>query len=453
MASLLDRVGWTLVAAAASVGQPRRPYTAPARWRTLQAKRVRQIVTHAFESVPFYREWMARQGMTPAAFQTVEDLARLPLIDREDLMRQPEAFRSEAVRRERSFMLRTSGTSGAPAEFRHDRRSMVLNIAYGRRERAVVETLKGADPSRLVVAFRHPHGEYSRVHEYYRRTLLVPPRRTEHLVIESTAHPIERNIELLHRLRPAVVSAHGSYLGPLLLHPETLRPGGWRPAAAIYTADAPSENELAQLRGDWGIRVQSRYRSGEALKIAFSCEAEEGLHIHPDLCAVTVVDDQGRPLPPGDSGDIVISNLLDRATVLLNYRIGDRGAIDDRPCSCGRTFPKLASLDGRSEELVRLPNGRIFETSMATSVFKYRDDVVRYRIAQQDWRFEITVQPVAGADPRPIRHEVADGYRRLLGPDARIEVVIVDRFEHDERRKWRRIVVLPGDGDAAGAEW
>jgi phenylacetate-CoA ligase len=165
-----------------------------------------------------------------------------------------------------------------------------------------------------------------------------------------------------------------------------------------------------------------------------------------------VVDDTGRALPPGEIGDIVISNLLNRATVLLNYRIGDRGMIDDRPCGCGRTFPKLANLEGRSEERVRLPNGRVIETSMVTSVFKYRDDVERHQIVQRDWRFDIRVQPAAGGDPEQIRHEVADGYRRMFGPESRIEVFIVDHIEHDRRRKMRRIVVLPGTGDGTAAE-
>jgi phenylacetate-CoA ligase len=266
-------------------------------------------------------------------------------------------------------------------------------------------------------------------------------------VIASSARPVEENIELLHRLRPAVVSAAGSYLGPLLLHPNALRPGGWKPRVAVYTAELPLEGVLDRLRNEFEILIQPLYRSGEATKIAFGCEAQDGLHIHPDLIGVTVVDEQGRPVPAGRPGEIVISNLLNRATVLLNYSIGDRGVLEDRPCSCGRTFPRISKIEGRVGEVVRLPTGQVLETSIVGSVFKRRDDVARYQIVQQGRSFEIRFQPLADADPALIEREVADGYRRLLGRDAEIRIVVVDQFDHHPRKKWRRVIVQPCDTD------
>jgi phenylacetate-CoA ligase len=85
----------------------------------------------------------------------------------------------------------------------------------------------------------------------------------------------------------------------------------------------------------------------EAGTIGFQCERREGFHLNVDLCAVRIVDAEGRTVPPGTSGDIVISSLDNRATVLLNYRIGDRGTLSPQPCPCGRSLPLLASLEGR----------------------------------------------------------------------------------------------------------
>jgi phenylacetate-CoA ligase len=401
------------------------------------------MVEHAWATVPFYRKAMETRKLTPDDFQSANDLHKLPLICRDELLARPEAFFSSPLSRDRCFRIRTTGTSGVPAEFWHDHRSMVLNVAYGRRENAVLDGWIRRRRRRLTVAFRHPDSEYQRVQDFYRRALPRPFMRIATPLIATTADPVERNVELLCRVRPAIVSAHGSYLGTILLHPAFQAGDGWRPDAAVYTADPPPARDLDRIRRELGIPVQSIYRSGEALKIAFECELQSGLHIHPDLCAVSIVDCHGATMPPGETGEIVISNLLNRATVLLNYRIGDRGALSATACPCGRSFPLLERLDGRSSEVLRLPDGRCLETSVASSVFKNRNDVVRYQIVQRGAVFRIRVQPRCETDAESLRNEVVVGYRRLLGPDVTVEVELVAELDGAPGDKWRPIVVLP----------
>ena len=89
------------------------------------------------------------------------------------------------------------------------------------------------------------------------------------------------------------------------------------------------------IEGTFGIPVFSRYNAMEAFKIGFFCEQRSGFHIHDDLCHVRIVGDDGQTLPPGQQGQVVISNLVNRATVLLNYRLGDVASISTARCACG----------------------------------------------------------------------------------------------------------------------
>lgn len=432
---LAASVGVTL----ASVGQPGRPFRPRAYWERVQLRRIRRMVRHARGSVPFYRQVLEARALTAGDFRSPADLLRLPLIGRDDYAARPDAFQSRVLDRNARVALRTTGSSGCPAEFWHDRRSMILNIAYGRRETAVQRGAVGRYSNPITIVFRHPGSEFNAVRRYYEDTLYIPSGRRRSRTV-STDRPMEQNIALLRRLRPRVVSAHGSYLGEILLRPGTLEPGGWRPAVAVYAADPPTESAARRLR-DLGIRVQSLYRAGEALKIGFSCEVGEGLHIHPDLVHLAIVDDEGVPVAPGETGDIVLSNLLNRATVLLNYRIGDRGSLSEEPCPCGRSFPLLKGLDGRSSDLVRLRSGLTLETADLTRVFRDRDDVIRFQVVQTDMSFEVRVRAAPGAEPDGLRREVARAYRRLLGPDADIRVTLTDRRLMNGDTKWRPVIV------------
>jgi phenylacetate-CoA ligase len=80
---------------------------------------------------------------------------------------------------------------------------------------------------------------------------------------------------------------------------------------------------------------------------SFECERRSGFHLNTDACHVRIADEDGETVPDGVAGEVVISNLVNRATVILNYRTGDRAVMSSEPCSCGRTLPLLQELQGR----------------------------------------------------------------------------------------------------------
>ncbi len=117
------------------------------------------------------------------------------------------------------------------------------------------------------------------------------------------------------------------------------------------------ESDRQLIESELGIPVLSTYQSVEGLRIAFQCEERSGFHIDADQVVLRIVDANGASQPPGAPGEVVISNLTNRATVLLNYRQGDVAALSFRLCPSGRILPMLESIQGRQDDLVRLPGG------------------------------------------------------------------------------------------------
>ena len=99
-----------------------------------------------------------------------------------------------------------------------------------------------------------------------------------------------------------------------------------------FSSDAMTPEGRALIQERFGIPVLGRYGAIEALKIGYTCEAEVGYHLHEDLCHVRIVDDE-----------VVLSNLVNRGTILLNYRLGDIASRLEEPCPCGRSFRRLDS--------------------------------------------------------------------------------------------------------------
>ena len=124
-------------------GQRSIPYAPRAYVERLRDARVRRLVRYAARTVPFYREAFVRLGLDPREIRTASDLARLPLVEKDDLRRDPEAFVSTSRTGRDAIPFETSGSTGSRVRIFHDRRSLLANVAYGERERAVVGHVLG----------------------------------------------------------------------------------------------------------------------------------------------------------------------------------------------------------------------------------------------------------------------------------------------------------------------
>lgn len=106
----------------------------------------------------------------------------------------------------------------------------------------------------------------------------------------------------------------------------------------------------------WGVPVVDMYSSQEVGYLALQCPESERYHVQTESVLVEVIDDDGRPCPPGRVGRVVVSTLHNFATPLLRYELGDYAEVGDG-CSCGRALPVLARVAGRQRNMWTLPGG------------------------------------------------------------------------------------------------
>jgi phenylacetate-CoA ligase len=334
--------------------------------------RIREVVEHAYRTVPFYADAMRARGMCPADVRDPAGLASLPLVERRDIQREPERFLSRARPKDAHLPLRTGGSSGAPCVVYHDPRSVLENVAHGERHRVFLRALAGKMRPR-VLAIASPRGSEEELRAFVRRHALVPGRvAVAGRTLLSMADQPERVARAVRDLRPDVVFSYGSYLERLAQLLEDGAPAGGRgalPRAFVYGGDAMSAAARTRIQRCLGIRVWSTYQAVEALKIAFECTLARGLHVHADLCDVRIVDRDGRDVPDGETGDVVVSNLVNRGTVLLNYRLGDVSALVRGPCPCGSPLPLLAFPAGRLEDWLETPLGERVYSQRLRAIF------------------------------------------------------------------------------------
>jgi phenylacetate-CoA ligase len=156
---------------------------------------------------------------------------------------------------------------------------------------------------------------------------------------------------------------------------------------------------------------------------------------------VRIIDAEGRELPVGESGDVVISDLANRATVLLNYRLGDVAAAIPERCDCGVSLPLLSDLQGRSDEWAEGHDGRAIHPQRIAGPLSRDEEVWGYQVTQlAPGRFTALIVPAIGADADAIRARVRERFASKVGPDERIEISVVDSLPRTPGGKVRRVV-------------
>ena len=183
-------------------------------WATVQRSQERRLartVAHAYDTVPYYRETMRRLGLRPHDLRTATDLARLPIVEREEVQRDPEYFVSRAQPLERYLRVRSGGSSGAPRQIFYDASSVVANGAFVERHRAVVRKLARTRVRYREAIIESPFGTTQIVHEFLARHVVVPPSLAIRR-LDSRWSSRQRNIAALSAFRPDVIDGYGSYL-------------------------------------------------------------------------------------------------------------------------------------------------------------------------------------------------------------------------------------------------
>jgi phenylacetate-CoA ligase len=237
----------------------------------------------------------------------------------------------------------------------------------------------------------------------------------------SLQEPAERIAAILDRERPDVLVGYGGWID---LFFKTIHSRGIEihlPKMVIYMGEPLPPGARDFIEQKFGLPILTRYNAVEAFKIGYFCEHRTGFHIHEDLCHLRIVGPDGLNLSPGTRGRVIISNLVNKASVLLNYPIGDMAAFLDESCPCGRNFKRISELEGRVEDILSLSDGTHIHPRSIWQVLKDVPDIIQYQLIQEDkTQFELILVTRDEAAFHRIQARAVPGLQRLLGPEASI---------------------------------
>jgi phenylacetate-CoA ligase len=439
--NLPARVLWTARMASDAVREANFAFRSAAAIREAQDRRICAAVVHARSHVPYYRETMRRMILGAEDFRTPEDLARLPLLEREQLQRDPAYFVSEQWPAERCVLLKSGGSTSAPVLVFRDPASFFAGAAHYERLRAVIRRLAGRRVRyREAVILPESSSTGDTFSAFRTRTKLPKALQVQRRTF--ALRPPAEVIGELNAYRPDVIGAYGSFLEELFVHVREHNPQFVAPRVVVYGADAMSASARAWAQGTLGIEVLSNYGSIEAPHIGFECEAHRGYHLNVDLSPLRLLGADGRGRAD-EAGEVVVSNLVNRGTVLLNYRLGDVATLVAEPCQCGRNLPLLSYLERTKLAWLDLGDGVSVHAQRLRRVLHLEPEIWRFQVVQMSPR-EFLVRLVASpeCDRTDTGERIARGLREQLPDGVAIRLEFVRELPRSRSGKIQPIVAL-----------
>lgn len=418
--------------------QWRIPFLPPEKVAELRDARVRETVRYAAETVPHYRDLFAEEGIDPREIRSAAELRRLPLIDKGIVLEDPERFRSTAPEAQDAVSLTTSGSSWIPLRIYHDRRSLLASLAYSERYRMVERRLVGKRLRWVVATIAHREVTGRTIEAHFQKTGIRRLLTRRHWI--PVDEPVERVLERIAEIQPDVLGGFGSYIDELFRLVAHRSLDMYLPKVVRYGGEAMSAETRDLIENRFGVPVLSNYNAIEAFEVGYTCEVRRGYHLYEDLTDLWIANGDGEACAAGERGEVVISNLVNRATVLLNYRLGDFARLSGERCSCGRTSAMLSAVEGRVSEIVHLPSGDIVHPFAFLPIVRACKEVIRSQLVQHEpARFELKVATAEPSTFERVSPQLARDLSAVLG-GSRVEVTRDDSLA---RKPGKHVPVVP----------
>ena len=327
--------------------------------KKLQSEKLVRQVAHVYKNVPYYRDLMDKKGVKPEDIRGIEDIHKLPFIEKSDL-RETYPYGMLAVPLADCVRIQsTSGTTGRRViayYTQHD-----LDLWEECCARALIAA--GADRED-VVQVSYGYGLFTGG-----PGLNGGSHKVGSLTLPMSSGNTERQLQFMLDMKSTVLCctpSYAAYLG------ESLKEQGYTPdqiplKAGIFGAEPWTQEMRQSIENTLGIKAYDIYGLTEISGpgVSFECSAQGGMHINEDHFLAEIINPEtGEPLPEGTKGELVFTCLDKEAFPLLRYRTRDICVLTRASCPCGRTHIRMRKPMGRSDDMMIIRGVNVFPSQI-----------------------------------------------------------------------------------------
>jgi len=398
----------------------------------LQSRYLRNLIEHAYNNVPYYKEAMRRLGITPSDIKNTSDLQMLPLLDKRIMQEEEEKMISVASVKEGCFRANTGGSTGTSFGF------YINNSAYPKEQAYLTSQWGrvGYKPGNPKITLRGRVIDDSDKHWLYNPIYNELVLSSYHLDTES----MFQYLDIIKHFKPEFIHGYPSAIVLLLQFLQENNIKEIPKIKAVLCGSEPVYNYQRNLIEDvLDTRVYSWYGLSEWVILGGECEYSHSYHMFPLYGIVELVDQKGNIIEqPNQEGEIIATGFHNTITPFIRYRTGDIGIYDnfDR-CECGRAYRRLKKVHGRKQDYIITKTGK--KVPLTAFIFGQHfhafENIYKMQIVQKEVG-SIVVRIVKKTEYKTLdEKELKDKMLKSVDSDLTVDFSYVDEVEKTQSGK------------------
>jgi phenylacetate-CoA ligase len=390
----------------------------------IQTERLQQVFDFAYANVPFYAKHFSANNVVPGHIKSLQDLAKLPLLDKSDLQ---SAY---------PLNLFASQLQNTASVYLSHLSKLPFAVAYSRSDIAIIDRIN----ERIFCCCGITTGDI--IQNSGHNTWFAGINRSEiygvPLLSAVNNNDIAENIKFIQDFGITALCSTPGYVNYLVEY-----------SAGLGIALHQSKLRLGIIGGEqWSDEMRERIEKVLAIKtfdlyglseingtgVAVECEQHRGLHIFEDYFYPEIINpDNGKKLPDGEIGELVITTLGFDAMPLIRYRTGDITKIILGKCDCGRTLRRLERITGRIKNSIVIRGVNIYQSVIESALLSVEGTMPHYNIVLYtengldciEVDVEITEQLFSDKvrEMEMLQQRLAEAIKQAIGIEVRLKLV------------------------------
>ncbi|SFM56323.1 phenylacetate--CoA ligase family protein [Methanolobus profundi] len=348
-----------------------------------QEQKLRYMIKFSYEYVPYYHKLFKELGLRPEAIKTIEDLEKLPILNKEIIKKNWDDFKPRNLKSMQYYNWTTGGSTGTPLKYRLSKPNRFLGAALLYRGWGYAG-YKPGDKKVFLAGTSLDVGSnpyiIKKIHEITRNLKKLS-------AFDMNELEMNNYVNVINSFKPKMIRGYASsinflakYIDENGLHIES-------PLFVSTTSEKLYPDMREKIINAFNCDVFDAYGLTDGGVGAYECHEHNGLHIDTERSIMEISSNDGEQINSG-VGKILATNLGNFAMPFIRYDTGDLGDIIEDSCSCGRGSRLLKEVIGRDKELLITPDGKhvhgaAFYNNMI-SKFNDANSIVECQILQKN---------------------------------------------------------------------
>jgi phenylacetate-CoA ligase len=397
-----------------------------------QNRKLRSIIHHAYQHVPYYRELFDKEGIVPEDIQTVNDLSAIPVLTKEIIKERYDDLIADNSEQFSPYQNQTSGSTGSPLKFLQDKNVNIARFTFFWRIWKMAgyqPYMKWAQIDGMFLGSEENLWKYNRM----LNSLQISAFFLDH-------QNCKRILDKLSEFKPKIIRGYPTAIYTLA---QFIDHTSYEINFSLKSIITYSENLLAEYRStiekSFDCNVFDVFTQWEGVCLISECE-QHRLHQHMEFSKMELLDENNQPVGEKEKGEITATAFYNYSMPFIRYKTGDLATWSNTSCRCGMKHKVVENISGRKRDVLFDKNGYMvsFPNFQLNSIISYEkvEGLLQTQFVQNSLdKLEVYIVLRDSAISNRVEEELAKLVKIRLGDDMEIEFIQTDRIPKEKNGK------------------